>query len=281
MLVAVILWNAKSNKSVSEQDIPMEIVFEDTKPTLVTVPDQLEDSDDKNNKKAADFASNKRRRVELETLKRQNKSGIQSPIAGGGQTRPNPQQKNQKQKQTLAANDPDGIEYKTTRKPLKLPFSQASSAQSLLPQYVKEQLPPGVRLGEVTALNTDQHLFYNFHQRLLSRFVPNWGRLVGRAVRQWIEREGQPKTSKTWVTNIEVIMDPSGEVLDVQHYRLSGYWPIDEAPSKAFAKHVRRIPNPPTQMVDENGYIRLKFQTEVYWVPQAPPRRFNSDRKSY
>ena len=260
----------------------MEIVFQDDSPTLVTVPDDLEDSDDENNKKEADFASNKRRRVELETRARQNKTGIKSPIAGGSKASAPQQQQNTAKPQAVAeAISPDGIEYESDRKPLKLPFSPAPSAQSMLPQYIKEQLPPGVRLGEVTALNTDQHLFYNFHQRLLSRFVPNWGRLVGRAVRQWIDKEGQPKTSKTWVTNIEVIMDPNGEVLDVQHYRLSGYWPIDEAPSQAFSKYVKRIPNPPTQMVDENGYIRLKFQTEVYWVPQAPPRRFNSDRKSY
>ena len=262
----------------------MEIVFQDDSQRLISVPDDMEDSDDPEDKKETSFASNKRRRVELETRKRQQEALNRSPIAGGGQ----PQQAKQKTppkektKKTLTQ-DTEGVEYAQGATPLKLPFAPTPSAKSLLPQYIKEQLPPGVRLGEVTALNTDQHLFYNFHHRLLSRFVPHWGNLVGIAVRRWIDKEGTPKTSKTWVTNVEVIMDPNGEVLDVQHYRLSGYWPIDEAPSKAFSRHVKRIPNPPTQMVDENGYIRLKFQTEVHWVPQAPPRRFNSDsrRKSY
>jgi DNA primase catalytic subunit len=158
---------------------------------------------------------------------------------------------------------------------LILPGFGSTSSRPLIPAYVQQRLPPGVRLGNVTALNTDQHRFYSFNQRLLSRFIPLWGDRVRSALYQWIKENNSPSVSKTWVTNVEVIMNEKGEVLDVQPFRLSGLWSIDEASINSF-KDVRNVPNPPSEMVDENGYIHLQFQTEVLWIPQ-PGVRFTGD----
>ncbi len=133
-------------------------------------------------------------------------------------------------------------------------------------------MPPGVRLGNVTSLNTDQHRFYSFNQRLLSRFIPHWGNMVSRALYQWLQENNFPPVSKAWVTQVEVIMNDKGEILDIQPFRLSGLWTIDQSTIKSF-EAVKNVPNPPKEMIDENGYIHLQFQTEVLWVPQ-PGMRF-------
>ncbi len=67
-------------------------------------------------------------------------------------------------------------------------------------------------------------------------------------------------------------MDEKGEIIEVQPFRLSGFWSMDNATIESFKK-VKNVPNPPEEMIDENGYIHLQFQTEVLWVPQ-PHLRF-------
>ena len=77
------------------------------------------------------------------------------------------------------------------------------------------------------------------------------------------------------MTQVEIILNKKGEILDVQPFRLSDLWEMDEAAIEGF-KAVKNVPNPPEEMIDENGYIHLQYQMEVYYVPQ-PGVRFHSD----
>lgn len=208
--------------------------------------------------------------MDLETFQRPTQqSQLQAPITGGG--RQGKSSKSKQQRPKVA----DSGTYKTedNREVLHLPGFGSTSSRPLIPAYVQQRMPPGVRLGNITALNTDQHRFFSFNQRLLSRFVPLWGDRVRQALYQWLQENNAPAISKSWVTNVEVIMNEKGEILDVQPFRLSGLWSIDEAAISSF-KQVENVPNPPQEMVDENGYIHLQFQTEVLWVPQ-PGVRFH------
>lgn len=157
------------------------------------------------------------------------------------------------------------------RQELILPGFGSPGSNPRVPEYIQQKLPPGVRLGNVTALNTDQHRFYSFNRRLVARFFPVWANTVSRALYNWIKENNASPISKTWVTNVEVIMNDKGEILDVQPMRLSGFWNIDEAAIDGF-KQVKNVPNPPKEMIDENGYIHLQYQTEVIWVPQPGVR---------
>lgn len=250
----------------------MEIVFTEanSKNILVQAPDNPADENLKPEKEVK-FKSNATRRTELETFARSKPTPIQAPVDSGGQ-RGQAKKANQ-QKETVTEFGTYKVE--DDREILQLPGYGSSTSRPMIPSYVQQQMPPGVRLGNITALNTDQYRFYSFNQRLLQRFIPLWGDRVRSALYQWIKENNAPAVSKTWVTNVEVILNEKGEILEVQPFRLSGLWSIDEASINSF-KDIKNVPNPPKEMVDENGYIHLQYQTEVLWIPQ-PNIRFQSD----
>lgn len=259
--------------NVSEQDTPMEIVFNEPKQEhiLVQAPPKAKEPDVKP-KKEVKFKSNATQRTELETFAQQRPMPIQAPLESGGQGGKSKKSNEQKLQEDLAEN---GSYYKKDqREVLLLPGYGGTPSHPQIPEYVQQQMPPGVRLGNVTALNTDQYRYYSFNQRLLQRFIPLWGDRVRSALWQWIKENNAPAVSKTWVTNVELILDKKGEVLEVRPFRLSGLWSIDDAAISSF-KDVRNVPNPPAEMVDDNGYIHLQFQTEVLWIPQ-PNMHFQS-----
>ncbi len=286
LVLFLLFYYVEQHKDVSKQDTPMEIVLLDKKqrsqPVLVQTPDQPETKTKP--KDEARFKSDKTHRTDMETFKKPDlMPKMQAAISSGGQKGQKSEQKKAKEKQssqqekTKVSKSEDGWkkfeESDDGRKPLPLPGYASTSSRPTIPAYVQQRLPPGVRLGNVTSLNTDQHRFYSFNQRLLTRFIPLWGDKVRRALYQWLEANNAPPISKTWVTNVEIIMNEKGEILDVQPFRLSGLWSIDNAAIDSF-KQVKNVPNPPKEMIDENGYIHLQFQTEVLWVPQ-PGVRFH------
>ena len=226
-------------------------------------------------KKEVRLKSDRTNRVDLETWKRpERQAEMQSSLRSGGKKGNNKKKKNKKESKQQSKAVADKGDYQVEdRKPLSLPGFSGGEGRPSIPTYVQERLPPGVRLGGITALNTDQHRFYSFNQRLLSRFVPIWGERVRRALYQWLKDNNAPAISKSWVTNVEVIMNKEGEILDVQPFRLSGLWSIDQASIESF-QGVKNVPNPPQEMIDENGYIHLQFQTEVLYVPR-PGVRFH------
>ncbi|MCB0378214.1 MAG: TonB C-terminal domain-containing protein [Bdellovibrionales bacterium] len=256
----------------------MQVYFEEPQieqPRMVQAPATAKPLKEKPKDKAH-FLSSQTQRVELETWQQQQRQAQLTADLGSQGQQNAPSDKQQEDRGQQAQNDFGDFQVDDGRRPLLLPGFSSTSSPPKIPQYIQEKMPPGVRLGNVTALNTDQHQYYSFNQRLLTRFIPLWGASVSRVLYQWLQDNDFPPVSKSWVTNVEVIMDDKGEILDVKPFRLSGFWDIDEAPIKAF-KSVKHVPNPPKGMIDENGYIHLQFQTEVYWVPQ-PGIRFQGNR---
>ncbi len=279
VLLVLLFQYIDEHKSDSKQDRPMEIVLLDKKssnqPMMVQTPDQPESKIKP--KKEVQFKSNQTHRTEIETFKKPEfQPKLQANISSGGNkgTDKKSEGTDKEQNKEVKSTNDEGwkvAEENDSRKPLQLPGFASNSSRPTIPAYVQQQLPPGVRLGNITSLNTDQHRFYSFNQRLLTRFVPLWGNRVRRALYQWLEANNAPPISKAWVTNVEIIMNAKGEILDVQPFRLSGLWSIDNAAIDSF-KQIKNVPNPPEEMVDENGYIHLQFQTEVLWVPQPGVR---------
>lgn len=263
------LWLAQwaQQQNVSDQDTPLEIVFEEPNEQiqLVQAPQQSKKLETPP-KKEVQFKSHSTNRVDLESVAPVKPALIKANMASGGQEGT---QKKQAKKQESTSDEP-GEFVADKREELILPGFGSTSAPPMIPQHVQQSLPKGVRLGNITALNTDQHRFYNFNQRLLTQFVPLWGDRVRKALKIWLSNNNPPIISKTWVTNVEIIMNEKGEILDVKPFRLSGFWEIDSASIDAF-KLVEKVPNPPNEMIDENGYVHMQFQTEVIWIP-APPK---------
>ena len=278
ILLAFLLSHLPEKKDILKENKPLEIVFQENRrtPLLIQAPENQK-SLNKKPKKEVRFKSNKTQRTNLETWKKPLKSSpMKSFMSSSGQRGNNQKDfhKNQNnpsrsfipKKKQWSDNFRNQVSMNKNRKPLKLPGFGHSGNPSI-PNFVQQKLPPGVRLGNVTALNTDQHRFYSFNQRLLARFLPLWGSQVSRTIYQWIKKNNAPVISKSWITQVEVIMDRKGEILEVLPFRLSGFWSIDNATIDSFKK-VNNVPNPPEEMIDENGYIHLQFQTEVLWIPQ-------------
>lgn len=259
----------QKGRSIPEQDKSLEIVFQDPGKNIhfVKAPESQK-SLDKKPEKEVEFKSDRTQRTELEMWKRPRKVvPLQSSINFPGQRGDN-QKKSAYESKKI---NREGLFVNEKRKPLKIP-GFGNSSRPPVPTFVQQRLPPGVRLGNITVLNTDQHRFYSFIQRLLSNFLPIWGLRVTKSIYKWVEENNAPVISKTWITQVEVIMDEEGEILEVQPFRLSGLWSIDSATVESF-KAIGSVPNPPGEMIDENGYIHLQFQTEVLWIPQ-PHLRF-------
>jgi hypothetical protein len=246
----------------------MEIVFNDKKPENIFVSSSAKENQPKP-KKEVKFKSDRTNRTELETWKRPElNTNINANLSSGGRKGREQKAKEEFEEQERERLNKDGDYYVADqRKPLYLPGFSGTQSQPQIPTYIQERLPPGAQLGNITSLNTDQNKYYSFNQRLIARLVPIWGNMVRNALYQWIEENNSPPISKSWVTNVEVIMDKNGEILEVQPMRLSGLWSIDQAAIESFKK-VEKVPNPPKEMVDENGYIHIQFQTEVHWIPQ-------------
>ena len=145
-------------------------------------------------------------------------------------------------------------------------MQQAARASSSSVQQLQSYLPSELELGDVVALNTDQNLFYTFYRRMAEKIIWPWAQNVT-ANFEKMKAQGQLGTSgKAWVTIIEVLLDKNGNVISTQPLQLAGEWDMDSAPINAF-KAAKTFPNPPIEMIEEDGYIRIKYKFVVYYNP--------------
>jgi len=154
------------------------------------------------------------------------------------------------------------------RVPLQLPNSSlGKKAANDMGLDLKKLLPPGydVESAEITSLNSDYNKYFVFNKRLINGAIPLWYSSVLKGLYAFIQENPNNTTSRRWITNVEVIIDKSGEIIEVQPYRLSGTWRFDEAPIKAF-KTFGKAPNPPKEMLDENGLAHLRFGFSIHLV---------------
>jgi hypothetical protein len=135
-------------------------------------------------------------------------------------------------------------------------------------QQLQSFLPRDLELGDVTALNTDQNLFFTFYRRMAEKVIWPWAQNVSASFEK-MRRMGQlDGTGKAWVTVVEVILDKNGTVVSTQPMQLSGLFDIDSAPSKAF-NQAKNFPNPPSDMVEEDGYIHIRYKFVVFYNPKS------------
>lgn len=163
------------------------------------------------------------------------------------------------------------------RVPLKLPGYESVSQKGGGLFNIQRVLPPGYKIetADITALNSEYSKFFIFNRRLTNSALPIWYNAVVKAVNNFFLQNPSNVVPRRWITHVEVTIDSSGEILDVQPYRLSGDWSFDRAPINAF-KSLGKVPNPPREMLDENGYAHLKFGFSVY-VSYTPVQMSNGN----
>jgi TonB family protein len=133
-------------------------------------------------------------------------------------------------------------------------------------QRLQSYLPPELEIGDMVALNTDQNIYYSFYRRMAEKVVWPWAQNVISGFERLKRRGELAGANKSWITIIEVTLDKKGAVIAVEPLQLAGDADMDNAPMRAF-KSAKNFPNPPTEMVDEDGYIHIRYRFVVHYNP--------------
>lgn len=248
-LIEVILQDKKERQQIVRQaDAP-----ENQKETKVYDP--------------ARFLSEKRQRVVLETQARE---------TGKTQNRTSTIPKYQRQllerkireqlNEFAAQNDGDIVVNPKSRekgyKPVEL-FPKDQYMRST----VGESLPSDVSVGDFTALNTDQYQFYTFYARVEDLVRFRWETHVRNAIEYFDRRHVIKNISqKTWITQIEFLIDAQGHLRKAILLKESGIPLFDQSSVRAF-EDAKVFPNPPKEMIQSDGMIHLRYSFHVNFNP--------------
>ncbi|MBM4304418.1 MAG: TonB C-terminal domain-containing protein [Deltaproteobacteria bacterium] len=125
------------------------------------------------------------------------------------------------------------------------------------------QLSEKIEKGNQTILNTDKVLYASFINRIAEEVYQPWVGNIQEALNN-IRSKGNKLDNNTYVTKLNVSMDKYGEITGIQILASCGVPSIDEAPKKAFWE-VEPFPNPPIQLIEEDGFIRLNYEFHFEW----------------
>jgi TonB family protein len=134
-----------------------------------------------------------------------------------------------------------------------------------------QDLPNDIKIGSFTALNTDRHLFYSFYARMEEAIRNRWESYVRAALYEF--QAGAPKVAAKdrWVTRLEVILDSKGNFEKAMMSEGSGVRSFDAAPVQAF-REAAKFPNPPPEMVKEDGKIHIFYAFTIDMIPRYATR---------
>lgn len=120
------------------------------------------------------------------------------------------------------------------------------------------RLPNDVRTGGNTLLNTDPVLYASFINRIADEIYDRWVSNARDAVQE-LSLSGRSPKPDTYVTKLQVVLDPDGSVTAIQTLQSSGILELDDAPKRAFWS-ARNFPNPPKQMFGREQLVRFVYE---------------------
>lgn len=133
---------------------------------------------------------------------------------------------------------------------------------------VGENMPRDMKVGSFTALNTDRYLFYTFYARMEELIRFRWETRVQHALDNFDKVTLRQAGNRNWVTQAEFLLDKDGFLKQALIMKESGIRAFDAAAINAF-KDARIFPNPPPEMIQEDGFIHIKFSFNVNYSPPA------------
>ncbi|MEK2687504.1 energy transducer TonB family protein [Bdellovibrio sp. GT3] len=230
-------------------------------------PDKIKAPDDET---MARFLSEQRQRVIKEmqsshsgmTENRTNTSTLPKPATDKPK-----QQAQQKTEVDKSEVDKDGYRVVDAAKELA-----AMNALNQGQSTVGELLPTDVSIGSFTALNTDRYLFYSFYARIEELVRYRWESRVQTAINGMDPSTAMGMSRRNWNTQVEFLLDKRGFLQKAIVLKESGVKNFDAAAVNAF-REARVFPNPPQEMIEEDGFIHLRY---TFTVNYAPPTLVNS-----
>ena len=132
---------------------------------------------------------------------------------------------------------------------------------------------PGIRQGQVTLLNTEASdiRFYSFFARTHPQVRGHWESFVEAAVDEELEVRGESRVWKAWSTVVEIVLDKQGQYVNTFLHRTSGLKPLDIAAIDGL--EATSFLNPPEELIDEDGYVRLFYHLTVEGPATLAERR--------
>lgn len=189
-----------------------------------------------------------------QTVKKQTQSAVNGMTKNRGEDKP---QKAEKEKSL----DTNGIEAFTPQFKKRV-LSEGSEAGV---STIGEAMPKEVAVGSFTALNTDRYLYYSFFARIEELIRFRWESSVQRSIDSTPPSTFNTRTN-SWVTNLEIWIKPNGEYHSAHLMKESGFRGFDQAAVQAFIQ-AGVFPNPPKEMIESDGLIKLKYTFRVYHKP--------------
>ncbi|MGZ3772382.1 MAG: energy transducer TonB family protein [Pseudobdellovibrionaceae bacterium] len=225
------------------------------------VPDKLKAPDDEN---LARFLSEQKQRVRQESQAAKsgmtaNRNNIEAQKATNTANTEKPRQRGLQAKNVEM--DKDGYHTVDISKELQevKNFNEGLST-------IGESMPHDVKVGSFTALNTDRYLFYTFYARMEEAIRFRWESRVQQAIRRFDGQTMMQAGDHDWITHVEFLLDKDGFLKQALIMKESGIPLFDGAAVNAF-KDAKVFPNPPPEMVQEDGYIHIKFSFTVNFRP--------------
>ena len=251
----VVEFEIKSNKPGPSQNKTKEIVREALVPEKMKIPD----SED-----PLKFWSAQTQRVKKQMRAAQ--IGMTENHFNKSAQQNNKQQ--QQKKKSLTLPDPNSDEQTNSR---EVTGSGMPILGSPGTSKIGESLPQDVQVGSFTALNTDRYLFYSFYARVEELIRYRWESSVQNALSVVPHERLEANIRGRWTTQLEVLLNPKGEFVKVLVMKEAGISHFDQAAVRAFSE-ARYFPNPPKEMVEEDGLIHLKYSFTVYYDSHAVAR---------
>lgn len=137
---------------------------------------------------------------------------------------------------------------------------------------LSDDISDDVKVGSITALNTDQYLYYSFFSRSGELLYNEWAPRVQNVL------ENPPSQLKSSIHDrftsvIEVWFKPNGEFHSAHLLKYSGIDLFDQIALDSFKK-VKMFPNPPKERIEKDGLIRFKWQLSVHYNPKVLVRQY-------
>lgn len=178
------------------------------------------------------------------------------------------EQKSQEEQQQQARRErsPDGYEPIQIPKPSQHQNSGTSGFDDA-PSTIGELLPDDVSVGEFTALNTDRFKYYSFYSRVEELVRFRWERGLQQAMEAF-SRDYLTNIigRRSWVTRVEFLLTPEGRYHSALIHKESGVRRFDGAAVAAF-RDAAVFPNPPRELVKEDGLIHIEYSFNVHTNP--------------
>lgn len=261
--LVMILSHYKTPDFLNEQ-VPVEIVFNDPNKksqTFVTETDEKDELMDKLKEQAA-YLSKVSKRVKQESVAARNDA-----LTANRRRSLNLNPSTEPVGKKVAGQKPQA---ETDQGEVNLQKAQAGSlgrniaiGDSSIGEYI-----PNVKVGNFTALNTDQFTFYTFFSRVNEAIRYRWVSRVRNFADSLSPNKQQELSQYPRTSYVTIILDKKGSIIRSFVSRSSGSDGLDQAAILAFREAAPFL-NPPAEMREADGTIRLDYSFHVEFRSSA------------